>query len=128
MSVRTIWNEVEKVLGDYGWVISDVDDVQQERRCTIRIAEVPTQQRLRGAIGSGVVRITWNMEVVLYYNIGTNKRIERKVAEDAEDILAAIYASKVLVNHYFDGATIERDASRLQVMNTMKFVFQDQAA
>ncbi len=128
MGIRTVWNEVEKILIGLGFELADVDDIPQPRRCTMRIVEVPTQQRVRGAIGSGVVRVTWFVDIVLTYDVGTDKRVERKVAEDAEDVITAIYSSTSLSNHYFDGATIDRNADRKQVVNTMRFVFQEQAA
>jgi hypothetical protein len=64
---------------------------------------------------------------VLFYEVGTDRRLERKIAEDAESTILAIYNDVNLANHRFVGSSIDRDAARGLVMNTIRFDFQSQA-
>jgi hypothetical protein len=127
VNIRDIWNAMEAVIVKHGFTLIDTDDVPQSKRCTIRIVEIPGDQQLRGSIGSGMIRLVFAIEVALTYVTTTDKRIERKLAEDAEDIIAAIYGSVNLSNHHFIGATVARDPTKGIVTNTMRFDFQSQA-
>jgi len=127
MGIRETWNSIEAVLVKQGFPLVDADDVPRERKATIRIVEVPGDQQLRGTIGSGRVRLVFAIEIVLTYSVGSDKRVERKVAEDAEDVIAAIYKDVNLANHHFVGATVARDATKGIVQNTIRFDWQSQA-
>lgn len=127
MGIREIWNSIETVLAERGFPLADADDVAQGKRCTIRVVEIPGEQQLRGTIGSGVVRLVFVVQIALVYEIGVDKRLERKIAEDAESVIAGIYGDVNLSNHHFTGATIDRDIAKGVVMNTMRFDFQSQA-
>jgi hypothetical protein len=128
MGIRETWNLLEAVLVKRGFPLADADDAPQGRRCTIRVIEVPGDQQLRGSIGSGTIRLVFALEVALSYEVGNDKRVERRVAEDAEDVIAAIYDEVNLTNHHFVGASIQRDAARGVIMNVMRFDFQSQAS
>ena len=128
MGIREIWNALEAVVTARGFPIVDADDVPQGRRASIRVTEIPSEQPTRGAIGSGRVRLVFNVQVVLMYDTGSDRRVERKIAEDAEDVIHAIYSDVNLSNHHFVGAVIERDATRGLVTDTIRFDFQSQVA
>lgn len=127
MGIREIWNTLEATMTRLGFPLTDTDDVSQPRRCTIRITEVPSEMPTRGTFASGVVRLVFSVQVVLIYEASGDKRVERKVAEDAEDAIHAIYTDVNLSNHHFLGAAIERDPARGLVTNTIRFDFQSQA-
>jgi hypothetical protein len=127
VSIRDIWNAVEAVVVKQGFVLADVDDVSQGKRYTIRVLEIPGDQQLRGSIGSGMVRLVFAIEVSLVYVAANDKRIERKVAEDAETIIAAIYGNVNLSNHHYTGSVVERNAATGVVTNRLRFDFQSQA-
>lgn len=129
MGIRSTWICIEAVLNKRGFELADVDQVPQGRRCTMRIVEIPGDQIQRGAIGGGKIRLVWGLEIALIYEIGNDKRLERKVAEDAEDVIAAIYGDETITNaHRYVGASIERNVAQGVVVNTMRFDVQDQAA
>lgn len=128
MSIRTTWNSIEAVLVELGFPLADADETPQGRRCTIRVVEIPGDQARRGAIGSGTVRLVWGIEIAIAYEVANNKRVERKIAEDAEDIISAVYADVSLRNHNYIGASIERDKVQGVVTNTMRWNFQDETA
>jgi hypothetical protein len=128
MNVREIWNALDAVLVSKGFPVADVDDVPQGRRCSIQITGVPSEQPLRGAISSGRVRLIWEFQIVLMYDTGSDRRIEKKIAEDAETVIHAIYTSVNLSNHHFISAVIERDPNRGLVTDTIRFDFQAEAA
>jgi len=129
VGIRSTWDCIETILNKRGFPLADVDQVPQGRRCTMRIVEIPGDQIQRGAIGGGNIRLVWGIEVALIYDIGTDKRLERKVAEDAEDIIAAIYGDSLITHaHRYIGASIERNIAQGVVVNTMRFDVQDQAA
>lgn len=95
----------------------------------MRIVEIPGDQQLRGSIGSGQIRLVWGIEIALIYDVVNDKRLERKIAEDAEDVISAIYGEPTMSkNHRFVGARIDRNATPGVVANTMRFDVQDQAA
>jgi len=127
MSIAATWAKIEAALKKRGLEMADFDEVPQPRRCTIRITSIPSDQERRGAIGSNVIRISWAIEVAITYDTTTDKRVEKQIAEDAESVVAAIYADANLTNHHFVGATIERNKASNTVTNTMRFDFQDQA-
>lgn len=127
MGIRETWNTIEAALVKRGFPLTDIDQVPQGRRCTIRVTEIPGDQERRGSVGSGMVRISWRLEIALTYDTGSDKRVERRVAEDAEDVIAAIYGLTSLVNHQFIGASIDRRSREGELVNTMRFSFQDQA-
>jgi hypothetical protein len=124
VGIRETWNSLEAVLAKHGFPLGDADEVQQGRKALIRIAEIPGDQQLRGTIGSGRVRLVYGIEIVLTYAIGTDKRVERKVAEDAEDVISAIYLDVNLTNHHFIGAGVTRRDG--MVTNVLRFDFQGQ--
>ncbi|MDD5391079.1 MAG: hypothetical protein PHD37_17210 [Gallionellaceae bacterium] len=127
MGIKEIWNTLEATLVKRGFAVVDVEDVQQGKRCVIRVSEVIGDHPARGTMASGVVRLTFALQVVLVYEWGGDARIERAVAEDAEDVVHAIYTDVNLSNHRFIGATIERDPARGVVTDTIRFDFQSQA-
>jgi hypothetical protein len=128
VGIRDIYNAIESTLGKLGFPLADTDEIPQGKKATIRVVDIPGDQILRGTIGGGSVRLNFGIEISVVYSIGTDKRIERKVAEDAEDIIAAIYRDVNTFNHQFVGATVVRDVAKQQVMNTMRFDFQSQVA
>lgn len=128
MGIRDIWNTLEATLVKRGFAVVDSEDVQQGKRCVIRVSEVIGDHPARGTMASGVVRVTFAVNVVLVYEWGGDARVERTVAEDAEDVVHAIYTDVNLSNHKFIGATIERDPQRGVVTDTIRFDFQSQAA
>ena len=128
MGIREIWNALEATVTARGFPIADADDVPQGRRASIRVTEIPSQQDIRGAIGSGRVRLVFNVQIVLMYDMGSDRRLERKIAEDAEDVIHAIYTDVNLSNHHFVGAVIERDPTRTLVTDTIRFDFQAEVA
>ncbi|MDD5547154.1 MAG: hypothetical protein PHO67_08390 [Candidatus Omnitrophica bacterium] len=129
MGIKSTWNTIETILNKKGFPLMEVDTVPQGKRCTMRIVEVPGDQMLRGAIGSGQIRLVWGIEIALMYDVGTDKRLERTIGEDAEKVIAAIYGDADMgTKHHFVGAAIERDTVRGMVTNTMRFDVQDQAA
>lgn len=104
----------------------DADDVPQNRRSMIRVVEIQGENTLRGAFASGRVRLSFVVEIVLFYDTTNDARIERRVAEDSEGVIAAIYADVNLTNHHFLGAVLERTPG--VVRNVMRFAFQGEAA
>jgi hypothetical protein len=127
MGIRAIWNALEAVLVEQGFPLLDTDEVPQGKRSTLRVTEIPSEQPIRGTVGSGKIRLTFAIQVVLFYEVGTDRRLERKIAEDAESTILAIYNDVNLANHRFVGSSIDRDAARGLVMNTIRFDFQSQA-
>jgi hypothetical protein len=128
MGIKVIWNAVEAVLVQHGFVLADAQDQAHPKRAVIRVAEITGDQTVRGAISSGVVRVTFGVQVELTYEWGGDARVERDVAEDAEGLIRAIYIDVNLSNHRFVGATIERDLARNVVTDTIRFEFQSQTA
>lgn len=128
MGIRETWNDLEAVLVKRGFPVVDADDVAQGRRCVIRVTNIQTQQPIRGTFAAQKVRLAFGIEVVLIYETANDRRVERKAAEDAEDVIHAIYTDVNLTNHHFTGAVIERDATRGLVTNTIRFDFQAEAA
>lgn len=128
MGIRSTWNCIETVLNENGFPLADVDQVQQGRRCTMKIVTIPGDQQLRGSVGNGLIRLVWGIEIALVYDIGNDKRLERTIGEDAERVIASIYGDPVLTrNQHFVGATVERNTTQGVVTNTMRFDVQDQA-
>lgn len=123
MGIVATWNAIEAAMVKRGFKLADYDDVPQGGRFTMRIMEVPGNQEVRGTIASGVVRLSWNLEVVLYYELENNKRVERKIAEDAESVIAALYGVN-LTNHHFLRAEIAR--GEMMARSIFHFDFQDQ--
>jgi len=126
MNVRDVWNGLEAVLVECGFPIMDADDVPQGRRSMIRMVEIPGENTLRGAFAAARVRLSFVVEVVLLYDTTNDTRVERKVAEDAERVIAAIYADVNLTNHHFLGAVLERTPGVIR--NVIRFAFQGEAA
>ncbi len=128
MGIRETWNTIETVLVENGFSLADVDQVPQGRRCTMRIVEIPGDQIIRGAIGSGQIRLVWGIEIALVYDVSSDKRLERTIGEDAERVIAAIYGDPHMTkNHHFVSASVERNIAQGVVVNTMRFDVQDQA-
>jgi len=128
MGIREIWNDLEAVLVKCGFPVVDADDVVQGRRAVIRVTSIQTQQPTRGSIAAARVRLAFGMEVAITYETSNDLRVERKAAEDAEDVIYAIYTDVNLTNHHFTGASIDRDPARGVVTNTIRFDFQSEAA
>ena len=126
MGIRETWNSIEAVLVERGFPMIDADDVPQNRRSMIRVVEIQGENTLRGAFASGRVRLSFVVEIVLFYDTTNDARIERRVAEDSEGVIAAIYADVNLTNHHFLGAVLERTPG--VVRNVMRFAFQGEAA
>jgi len=128
MGIREVWNALEAVMVERGFPLADSDEIPQSRRCAIRVSEIPSEQPIRGAVGGGRIRVSFVIEVALFYDITPDKRLDRKVAEDAEDVIAAIYHGVNLSNHQFLGATVDRNAAQGMVTTTIRFAFQTEAA
>ncbi len=126
MGIREIWNELEAVVVKRGFTVVDSMDVQQARRCIIRIVEIPSDQPTRGTLAASIVRLTFGIQIDLCYDWSGDVRIERTMAEDAEDMILAIYTDVNLANQRFVGATIERDPTKSIIVNAIRFDFQSQ--
>ena len=124
MSIRSTWNLIEAALTKRGFQLSGAEDVPQGRKVVIRVQQIDGDQELRGSVGSGKVRVSWKLDVILSYDMENDIRQDRAVAEDAEDVIAALY-SITLRNHQFVQAVITREGTVLT--NTLRFAFQDDA-
>jgi hypothetical protein len=128
MGIKEIWNEIEAVVVKRGFTVVDSMDVQQGRRCVIRVIEIPSDQPTRGTLAASVVRLTFSISISLCYDWGGDARIERVMAEDAEDMILAICTDVKLANQKFVGATIERDPTKSIVVDNLRFDFQSQTS
>lgn len=124
MSIATTWDNIEAALKAKGFQLAGPGDVVQGNRCQVRISRIDDNNSTRGAIQSGVIRLSWELEIVLTYEIKNDMRQEREIGRDAELVIAGIYASG-LTNHHFSGASIDRTSGVLK--NTIRFEFQDEA-
>lgn len=122
MSIKTIWETVEKKMISMGFVLSTAK-VIQDRRFTIDVGPVISEQEKRGGMYGGKVATEKELSVLVMYKPNENDtRQMMKIAEDAEKIILSL--DEILQSFMFISAEITVNPDHIQ--SAVKFSVRDQ--
>ena len=107
---KAFWDAIETAMTGLGYVLAADESGLSNRKYTITVDTLPSENEVRGAMFSGKVRVGQEYAIrVQYQESKRDPRRSRDIAVDQETIIPAIagITANGWTGHYFVGASME---------------------